>query len=286
MVESSSPALLRRWIALNLKQLRQEAGKDRSEVMQRLDLSRAQVGHLETATRLPSRPVLEILLDFYGKPDRLPDFLKIVEAAKKGRNWWDQLAGAVPPWFDLYLGLEGGAGEIRTFAAYLIPGLLQTREYAEAVVRGDPDFTDEEVQRIVDVRMRRQRILDRDVDPARLWALIDELVLYRQRGDSAVMRAQIDHLITLSERRRIDLQILPRNAGAHLAQHGSFSVLKFPTDWVGDPGVVYEEVLLGGRYHEDPEEIALYDRAITRLQALAATQEDSRAILQRARKEV
>ncbi|MFC7344989.1 helix-turn-helix domain-containing protein, partial [Saccharopolyspora griseoalba] len=274
MVESSSPALLRRWIALNLKQLRQEAGKDRSEVMQRLDLSRAQVGHLETATRLPSRPVLEILLDFYGKPDRLPDFLRIVEAAKKGKNWWDQLSGAVPPWFDLYLGLESGAAEISTFEAYLIPGLLQTRDYAEAVVRGDPDFTDEEVQRIVDVRMRRQRILDRDADPVRLWALIDELVLYRERGNSQVMAEQIDHLIKLSERRRIDLQILPRKAGAHLAQQGgSFSLLKFPTDWVGDPGVVYEEVLLGGRYHEDPEEIALYDRAITRLQALAETQE-------------
>ena len=286
MVDTSSPALLKRWIGLNLRQLRKEAGKERAEVMQRLGLSRAQVGHLETAERLPSKPVLEILLDFYGKPDRLPDFLRIVEAARKGRNWWDKLSGAVPPWFDLFLGLEAGAADVLSFDAYVMPGLLQTPAYAEAVIRADPDLTDEQVQQRVELRLGRQKILDREDDPVRLWAVIDEAVLTRLRGSSEVMGEQLDHLIKMSERPRVDVQVLPQTAGAHLAQSGGFQVLKFPSEMTGDPGVVYLEGLVEGRYYEQPEEVALYERTMTRLRVQAATQEDSRAIMRQAAQEV
>lgn len=286
MVATSSPALLKRWIGLNLRQLRKEAGKDRSEVMQRLGLSRAQVGHLETAERLPSKPVLEILLDYYGKPERLPDFLRIVEAARKGKNWWEKLSGAVPPWFDLFLGLEAGAADVLSFDAYVMPGLLQTPAYAEAVIRADPELSDEQVQQRVELRMGRQQILNRDDEPVRLWTVIDEAVLARQRGSAEIMAEQLNHLIKMSERPRIDLQILPMNAGAHLAQSGGFQVLKFPAEMAGDPGVVYLEGLVEGRYYEKPEEVALYERTMTRLQVQAATQEDSREILRRAAQEV
>ncbi|WP_181188201.1 helix-turn-helix domain-containing protein [Actinopolyspora mortivallis] len=280
------PALLKRWIGLNLRQLRQEAGKERSEVMQRLGLSRAQVGHLETGERLPSKPVLEILLDFYGKPDRLPDFLRIVEAARKGKNWWDRLSGAVPPWFDLFLGLEAGAAEVFSFDPYVVPGLLQTPAYAEAVIRADPELTDEQVQQRVELRLGRQNILDRNEDPVRLWAIIDESVLHRPRGDTEVMTEQLNHLIKLCERPRIDLQILPLKAGAHLAQSGGFQILKFPSEMAGDPGVVYLEGLVEGRYYEKPDEVALYERALTRLRVQAANQEDSQAMLRQAAQEV
>lgn len=286
-MDSSSPALLRRWIGLNLRQLRKEAGKERAEVMNRLGLSRAQVGHLETAERLPSKPVLEILLDFYGKPERLPDFQRIVEAARKGRNWWDKLSGAVPPWFDLFLGLESGAAELSSFDAFLVTGLLQTRDYAEAVIRADSDLTDEEIQQRAELRLARQRVLERDADPVRLWTVLDESVLYRKRGDSTVMREQLAHLLEAVERPRIDVQVLPLDAGAHTAQQGgTFTVMKFPTDMVGDPGVVYQELVSTGLYIEQPDEIKLYERALTRVHALAATPEESRRIIQRAMKEV
>lgn len=286
MVATPSPAALKRWIALELVRLRKEAGKERAEVMQRLGLSRAQVGHLETAERLPNKPVLEVMLSFYGVPERLPDFMRLVEAARKGRNWWEHLKAAVPPWFDLFLGLEAGAADVFVFDTYVVPGLLQTPAYAEAVIRADPELSDEQVQQRVELRAGRQKILERNGDSARLWVVIDESVLYRQRGDANVMTQQLDHLLKMSERPRVDLQILPLNAGAHLAQAGSFQVLKFPSEMAGDPGLVYLDGLVEGRYYDKPAEVALYERVITRLQVQAATQEDSRALLRRAAQEV
>lgn len=285
MVTSSSPAVLKRWIGLELRRLREAAGKSRPEVAARLKQSRTAIGHLETARNLPSAPALEVLLGFYGVPQRLPFFFDLIDAARKGRNWWDRLAGTTPAWFDLFLGLEAGAAEINSFDAYLLPGLLQIPEYAEAVFRADPDLANEEIQQRVELRLGRQQILDRTDEPVRLWVVLDESVLYRRRGTPQVMAAQIEHLIEGSQRPRIDLQVLPLDAGAHVAQQGSFQLLKFPAEMVGDPGVVYLELVVEGRYYEDPKEIAWYDRAMTRLRVQAASPEQSRALLQRALKE-
>ncbi|MGI9003203.1 MAG: helix-turn-helix domain-containing protein, partial [Pseudonocardia sp.] len=108
MVTASSPAVLKRWIALELRRLRKATGKGRPEVGKRLKQSRTSIGHLETARNLPSAAVLEVLLGFYEVPERLPFLLDLVEAARKGRNWWEKIADAAPSWFDLYLGLEAG----------------------------------------------------------------------------------------------------------------------------------------------------------------------------------
>ncbi len=286
MVTASSPAVLKRWIALELRRLRKATGKGRPEVGKRLKQSRTSIGHLETARNLPSAAVLEVLLGFYEVPERLPFLLDLVEAARKGRNWWEKIADAAPSWFDLYLGLEAGAAEVASFDSYLVPGLLQTPEYAESVIRADPDLTEEEVQRRVELRLGRQAILDRDDDPVRLWVVLDESVLYRLRGTPQVMAAQLQHLIEVSERPRIDLQILPRDASAHLAQQGTFQLLKFPAEMVGDPGIVYIELLVEGRYYDEPEQVATYERAMTRLRVQAATLQDSRTLLHRAVKEV
>ena len=286
MVTSPSPAVLKRWIGLELRRLRTAAGKSRPQVAARLKQSRTAIGHLETARNLPSAAVLEVLLGFYGVPERLPFLLDLVEAARKGRNWWDKLADAAPSWLDLYLGLEAGAAEVTSFDSYLVPGLLQTREYAEAVIRGDPDAGEEEIQRRVELRLGRQQIFDRDDDPVRLWVVLDESVLYRQRGTPQVMATQIQHLIDVSQRPRVDLQVLPLDVGAHLAQQGSFNLLKFPADMVGDTGVVYLDLLIEGRYYDEPKQVATYERAITRLRVQAATLQDSRTLLFRAAKEV
>jgi transcriptional regulator with XRE-family HTH domain len=286
MVTSPSPAVLKRWIGLELRRLRTAAGKSRPEVAARLKQSRTAIGHLETARNLPSAAVLEVLLGFYGVPERLPFLLDLVQAARKGRNWWDKLADAAPSWLDLYLGLEAGAAEVTSFDTYLVPGLLQTREYAEAVIHGDPDASEEEIQRRVELRLGRQQILDRDDDPVRLWVVLDESVLYRRRGTPQAMAGQLQHLIDVSERPRVDLQVLPLDAGAHLGQSGSFTVLKFPAEMVGDPGVVCVDQLVEGRYYDEPEQVATYERAMTRLRVQAATPEHSRTVLHRAAKEV
>jgi transcriptional regulator with XRE-family HTH domain len=288
LVRPSSPHRLKRWIALNLKQLRKDAGLGRPEVAKRLGVSRTSVGHLESARNLPSQATLEILLGYYGVPERLDDFAALVEAARRGKNWWNHLAGASPAWFDEFLGLEAGAAELRIFGTYLMPGILQTYNYATAVVRADPELTDEQVRQRVELRIGRQAILDRAEgdEPVQLWVVLDESVLYRRRGTAADMIEQIDHLLKMSERPRIEVQVLPLDAGAHIAQQGSFQLLQFPPEFVGDPGVAYLELLTEGRYYEDPEEVAAYARAFTRLQVAAAAPQDSQAILLRARKEM
>jgi transcriptional regulator with XRE-family HTH domain len=278
--------VLKRWIGLELRRLRKEAGKSRPEVATRIGQSRTAVGHLETARNLPAKLVLEALLEFYGVPERVPFFLNLIEAARKGRNWWDQLIGAAPAWFDLYLGLEAGAAELDIWEAMLVPGLLQTDDYAEAVFRADPDLRDEEIHQRLELRRGRQTILDREDDPVRLWVVIDEAVLYRVRGNPLVQAAQIEHLLKVVDQPRLDLQVLPRDAGAHLAQQSSFTLMKFPAEMVGDPGAVFVDTLVESRYYEEPEEIEAYERAMTRLQVVAAKPADSRSILSRAAKEV
>jgi hypothetical protein len=225
-------------------------------------------------------------MEFYGQDDRISFMRELLTAARKAKNWWTGMSGAVPKWFDLFLGLESGAVELSIFDTVVVPGLLQTREYATAVIEGDPDLSSDQVQQLVEVRMGRQRILQ-SANPAYLHAVLDESVLHRPRGSGAVMRKQLEYLLEMSSQPRIDLQILPFDVGANPAQDsGAFIVMKFPPEMEGDPGLVYLELLTGGHYLEKPEEVAEYQRALTRLHALAASPEASRGIIERRLKEV
>jgi hypothetical protein len=211
---------------------------------------------------------------------------ELLTAARRAKNWWTGMSGAVPKWFDLFLGLESGAAELSIFDTVAVPGLLQTHGYATAVIEGDPDLSADQVQQLVEVRMGRQHILQ-TANPAYLRAVIDESVLHRPRGNGAVMCAQFEHLLEMSRQPRIDIQVLPFDAGANPAQDsGAFIVMKFPTEMEGDPGLVYLELLTGGHYLEKPEEVVEYQRALTRLHSLAASPEASRGIIERRLKEV
>lgn len=286
-LRSGSPALFKRTIALSLQRWRKEAGLAQKDAAKRLDRTPQHISNLESGERLSSAADLELLLSLYDKADRIPFMRELLSAARKASNWWTALSGAAPKWFDLFLGLESGAAELSSFDTVLVPGLLQTRDYAEAVIRGNPDLTDEQVGQRVELRVGRQQILNREDDPVHLWTVLDESVLYRIRGDAIVMHAQLKHLLEMSERPRIDIQVLPYDAGATPAQQGgTFTVMTFPPAMENDSGVVYLELLTGGRYIEEPEEITEYQWALTRLRALAADQKRSREIIKRAMKEV
>lgn len=285
-LRSGSPALFKRSIALSVKKWRIEAGLNQKDAAKRIGRTIQHISNLESG-RQPTASDLELLLDLYGRQDDIPFMRELLDAAKKARNWWTALSGAAPKWFDLFLGLEAGAAEISSFDAVVVPGLLQTPAYAEAVLKGNTDLSEEQVAQGVELRMGRQRILDRKTDPVKLWAVMDESVLYRKRGDDAVMREQLAHLLELSTQRRIDIQVLPFDAGSTPAlDGGNFKILRFPAEMEGDPGLVYLELLTGGQYVEKPEEIAEYQRALTGLHALAANQKASRAIIDKALKEV
>ncbi|MFI7672599.1 helix-turn-helix transcriptional regulator [Actinophytocola sp. NPDC049390] len=285
-LRSGSPALFKRTIALSLKKWRLEAKLPQKDAAKRLDRTVQHISNLESG-QLPTAADLELLLGLYGKADRIPFMRELLSAARKARNWWTALSGVTPKWFDLYLGLESGAAELYSFDTVVVPGLLQTREYATAVLRGNPDLSDEQLEQGVELRLGRQQILDRAEDPVHLWTVLDESVLYRQRGDAKAMRDQLKHLLEMSKRPRTDIQVLPFEAGATPAQDGgTFTVMTFPPEMENDPGLVYLELLTGGQYFEKADEIAEYRRALTRLHALAADQKASRGIIERAMREV
>lgn len=285
-LRSGSPALFKRAIAVSIKKWRLDCGLAQKVAAERVDRTIQHISNLESG-RLPTAGDLELLLDLYGQTENIPFMRELLSAAKKARSWWTGMSGVVPTWFDLYLGLESGATELATFENVLVPGLLQTHDYARAVLRGNPTLSDEQIEKSVELRIRRQEIFKRATDPVRLWMVLDESVLHRPHGGSAVMCGQLNHLLKQSERPGIDVQILPLDAGPTAAQQsGSFMMLKFPTPLERDPGLVYLDLLTGGQYVEKSEEIIEYERAMTRLQALAANPSTSRGIIGKALKEV
>lgn len=284
-LRTGSPALFKRMIALSLRKWRLESGLPQKDAAARLDRTTQHISNIE-AGQLPTAADLELLLGLYGKDDRIPFMRELLSAARKAKNWWAAMSGAVPKWFDLFLGLESGAAELASFDTVVVPGLLQTRAYAEALIKGDPDLSADQIEKLVEVRMNRQQILrgDRGIH---LHRVLDESVLHRLRGDAEVMRDQLEHLLEMTAQPRIDIQILPFDAGASPAQDGgTFTVMKFPPEMEGDPGLVYLELLTGGQYFEKPEEIARYQRALNYLHGLAASPTASRGIIERRLREV
>ncbi|MGH3623847.1 MAG: helix-turn-helix domain-containing protein [Sciscionella sp.] len=285
---ASSPTVLKRYVAFELLRLREATGMERKDVAARLHSVTSHVSHLETARNLPRPSDLEVLLGFYGAADRLPAFLELVDAAKKGRDWWEPFKGAAPKWFDLFLGLESCAERIERYDAMIVPGLFQIPEYAEAVIRaGNPMLTDAEVARRVKLRMVRQDVLARQPNPPTVWCVLDESVLHRPTGNPLVLANQVEHLSTVAELPNVTIQVLPLDVGVHAGVgDGTFIVLDFPPELAGDPGVVYTESSIKGSYHENPADIGRYRDIMRRVQVAALNPDDSIAFLTRRFKEL
>ncbi|MDR7303324.1 helix-turn-helix domain-containing protein [Haloactinomyces albus] len=286
----SSPTALKRWIAGELTKLRERNGYSRADAAAAIHGSVQGMGHFENARRLPKPLELKTLLEFYGVPERADFFLSLRERAKKGRDWWigfDTNNGALPEYFKLFLGLEAMAARIESWDVQVTPGLFQTRDYAEAIIRdGEPELSDDEVQRRLELRMARQQEVLEDGDQPSVWAVIDEAAVRRVVGGPTVHRDQLDHLLKLAERPNIDVQVLPFAAGAHTGTEGAFTLLTYPAEFEGDPGTVYAETRVRGIYYEEPEEVMNYRDVLTRLRVKACDQPDSLALINRIAKEL
>lgn len=286
-MDAPSPTVLKRYIGLELRRLRESAGYKRDEVARRAGCVPSHITHLEVARNLPKVPELELLLTFYGAADRIPAFVQLVDAARNGSDWWRSFAGAVPPWFDLFLGLESCAERIASFHPQVVPTLFQTPEYAEDVVRmGEPDLSPDEIMRRVELRMARQDVLTRQPDPPLVSAVLDESVLHRPAVDDLVLAEQLSHLLKLAEIPTVTIRVLPFSAGVHAGVSGTFVLLTFPAMFENDPGVAYTEDRIRGSYYDDPEDIARWWATLTRLEQLAYSVEDSRTALQQRVKEL
>lgn len=278
----SSPTVWRRWLAHELKRLREEAGLSRKEVAAKLRCTPGKLHYIETAVVAPrSRDLEEILFDLYRVPqERREHYLQAARNARK-RGWWEKQdeGVAVPKWFSLYLGLEQGASEIYAWEAQLVPGLLQTRAYATALnSSGTAELSEEEIHTRVDIRMSRQKVLSGE-EPIRFWAVIDEAALYRNVGGTEIMREQVAHLLEVSQYPKVTLQVLPQPSGAHTGMAGSFSILEFPASI--DPGVIYIEYRTGSVHLEQPSEIKEHQIAFEHLRLTALKPSPSRLRLQK-----
>ena len=152
----------------------------------------------------------------------------------------------MPEWLDLLLGMEAAAVQINSYDTMVVPGLFQTRDYATAVIRGgEPNLPDAEVHERVELRMARQDVLTRESEPPSVWCVLDESVLYRRARNPAILVEQLKHLIKLSELPNVHIQVLPFDGlGLHGGISGTFTILTFGPELVGDPGVAYTETRL------------------------------------------
>ncbi|GAA3460547.1 helix-turn-helix domain-containing protein [Saccharothrix longispora] len=268
-----SPTVGRRWLAQEIRRLREAAGLKQTDVAKRLRCNPTKITHLESMRTPVGGPDLEVLLPFLGVPvERVEWYLRVCDLARE-KGWWDG-DRSIPDWFSLYVGLEAGASEIRCWDTGYVTGLFQTAAYATALL-DNPGA--------VEARLRRQEALRRD-DPLVVHAILDEAVLCRRIGDAGVMRGQLDHLGALAEMPDVTIQVMPFDAAGHRGHLGSFKWLGFPQE--DDPGAVYLENQFGGWFLEKPEELAIFQADFADLVERALPEEDSAALIARRAEEL
>ncbi|MBB2911274.1 transcriptional regulator with XRE-family HTH domain [Streptosporangium becharense] len=275
-VRRQPPTVRLRRLAGELRRLRQEAGLSQAEVTEKTDVNLATLHRIETAKTKPQLRTLNALLDAYGVTgDRRTDLVTLQKEAKQ-RGWLHGLEAELPGPYSTYIGLEAEAQQAINYESLFIPGLLQTEDYARAVVRGVvPTATDAEVESFVTARMRRQALLDSDT-PLRLWAIVDQAALSRTVGSDAIMRAQLAHIVQQAQRPHITVQVIPFSAGAHPGMPGSFIVLKFGAD---GPDVIHIDSMVGDLFLEKEADIRLYNHICEHLRAIALSPAATAALL-------
>jgi len=248
-------------VGARLRRLRIEASLTREQAGEALRASEWKIHRLENGqVSFKDRDVAD-LLALYGVTDagEVEALLAMAREANR-RGWWHQYGELLPQWFRAYIDLESAASLIRTYQGQLVPGLLQTEEYARAVIEGGhAGGSPDEVERRVALRMARQALFARS-DGRRLWAVVDEAALRRPVGGPEVMRTQIERLVEASKLRNVTLQVLPVSAGAHPAILGGFSILRFADQDL--PDVVYVEHLTSAVYLNKPDHVDHYLQAM------------------------
>jgi transcriptional regulator with XRE-family HTH domain len=269
---AGSPTVLRILLGARLRRLREARQISPEEAGYVIRASDSKISRLETGrVGFKDRDVAD-LLTLYGVTDEAQrqEFRELAVRANSP-GWWHDYSDLLVGWFEEYLGLEESAAEIRTYEAQLVPGLLQTEDYARAVILLEYS-NPKEISRRVSLRTARQAILSKP-DPTTLWAVLDEAVLRRPIGGTRVMRAQLQHLIEMSQRPNVTIQIMPFTAGGHAAAGGSFSLLHFAEDDL--PDMVYLEQLASAQYKDKVDVVGTYLEVMDRLRVEAATPEDS-----------
>ncbi|MDG4834658.1 helix-turn-helix transcriptional regulator [Solwaraspora sp. WMMD1047] len=280
MTERRSPTIRRRRLGAELRRLRDAANVTIDGVAERLECSASKVSRIETGHTMATVRDVRDMLDIYGVGGVERDELIQIAREARQKGWWHPYSTVLT---GAYVGMEAAAGSIRAYEQQVVPGLLQTEEYARAMIRSArPDITADEVEQRVRVRLGRQSLLTQD-DPIDLWVVLDEAVLSRPVGGDAVMRTQLERLVEAADLPNVTLQVLPFEVGAHAGMDGTFTILDFPEP--GDPDVVYAENATGGLFLEKSEELQKYAFIFDHIRAAAIRPEETVALIAKLAKE-
>ncbi|NGO48422.1 helix-turn-helix domain-containing protein [Streptomyces ureilyticus] len=281
----SAPTVGQVVLGRRLLDLRERAGLKREEAARILRVTAATVRRMEMAEVALKIPYLQLLLKAYGVSEEEADaFVALAEEANQP-GWWQRFHDILPGWFSMYVSLEGAAGLLRSYEPHFVPGLMQTEEYAYGVMESGAlgQTKPEDIERHVALRMQRQELLTRE-DAPRFWVIMDETAVRRPVGGPAVMRAQIDKLLEVTQLPNVTLQIAPFSSGPHAGTYGPFVLFRFTVPEL--PDMVYSEYLTGAVYLDARAEVATHLEVMDRMAAQAATAHRTNEILLDLRKEL
>lgn len=267
-------SVYRRQLSAQLRELHDQSGKTLAEVGQVIEVNQGSLSRIMNGDRGTSPVLMKALLDCYGvtDPKVREDILDLVRADQaQGKKWWRKYSAVInTTQYGGYLELEQSATSLRSYEPQLIPGLLQTKEYARQVITAMRVGLDaKQVEALVDVRMNRQAILareDEDAPPPKLWVVIDEAAFRRIESKPAVLKEQLEHLLEVEPRPNITLQLLPFKIGFHPGLYGSFMLMGFPAP---NPDVVWVENLTNSVYFERSDDVGSYTEVFDHLRATA-----------------
>jgi transcriptional regulator with XRE-family HTH domain len=271
---AGGPTVLRILLGAQLRRLREMKRISLEEAGRVIRASHSKISRLETGrVGFKDRDITD-LLGFYGvTDDKDLQALRDLAARANAPGWWHDYSDVLPSWFEAYVGLEEAATQLRSYQVQFIFGLLQTPDYARAVIKLDhPAAATKEIDRRVSLRLARQMLLTRP-DPPNIWVVLDESVLRRPLGGTQVMRGQLKHLLELAEKPSVTIQVIPFQAGGHAAAGGPFTILRFAEDDL--PDIVYLEQLTSALYLDKQETIDSYLMVMERLCMSAATPSSS-----------
>lgn len=272
---NSGPTVLRILVGSQLRRLREHAGMTREQAADVIRGSEAKMSRLETGrTGFKQRDIVDLLTLYRVTDDAEREAVLGLARQANEPGWWQPYSDSMPGWLELYVGLEQAASVIRCYETQYVPGLLQTEGYAKSVIQLGPIEQIDAVKQRVGLRMQRQQLID-DASSPDLWVVLDEAVLHQTMGDAAVMRDQIDHLLEVTRRPRVTVQILPFDRSGQVATGGGpFSLLRFSEPDL--PDIVYLEQLTSALYLDRREDVETYLEVIDRLGATALTPNASR----------
>ena len=278
-----SPTVLRMLLGAYLRRLRETRRISPDEAGELIRASHSKISRLETGrVGFKDRDITD-LLTFYGVADeRERKALRALATQASAPGWWQDYADVLPGWFHAYVGLEAAATEISAYEVQFVPGLLQTEDYARGVIMLGYSRP-KEINRRVKLRMARQLVLARPDSPA-LNIVLDEALLRRPIGGRLAMRGQINHLIEMSQRPTITIQVISFRAGGHSGAGGPFSLLRFAGHDL--PGIVYLEQLTCAQYHDKPAIVSEYSTVMDRLRREATNPTSSLKLLRSALREI